>query len=138
MHTSLNSPHRTYRQSRITEMLSTSRSTRNIPSTLLSLNQRPRGAWPESTKRVRLAPQAHDSTTYTTTLLKPESVSMCISSVTGIKFDHVDFGGRVEGGYVYPGGESGDEDGHGTHVAGIVGGGTYGVAKSVTLHEVKV
>ena len=50
---------------------------------------------------------------------------------TGIYSDHVDFGGRVLPGqdYVNDGHSTNDCDGHGTHVAGTVGGTTYGVAR---------
>jgi subtilisin family serine protease len=77
---------------------------------------------------------------------------------SGILSTHTDFGGRVTSGFsIY--GESrldtngkcttpyssetipastADEYGHGTHVAGIIGGTTYGVAKAVTLVPVRV
>ncbi len=61
---------------------------------------------------------------------------------TGIRSTHQQFGGRVGSGYVYPGVDSGigaeDCYGHGTHVAGTLGGTTYGVAKAVTLIPVRV
>lgn len=59
---------------------------------------------------------------------------------TGIRATHQDFGGRVIGGaYVIQDGlGTGDCNGHGTHVAGTVGGSTYGVAKGVTLIPVRV
>lgn len=49
---------------------------------------------------------------------------------TGIRFDHVDFGGRASGGYDAFGGNASDCNGHGTHVAGTAAGSTYGVAKA--------
>jgi subtilisin family serine protease len=59
---------------------------------------------------------------------------------TGIRYDHVDFGGRAILGAdtVTSGGSGSDCNGHGTHVAGTTGGATYGVAKAVTLVAVRV
>lgn len=59
---------------------------------------------------------------------------------TGILASHGDFGGRVTSGYsaIADGGGTTDCNGHGTHVAGTVGGSTWGVAKSVTLVPVRV
>lgn len=59
---------------------------------------------------------------------------------TGIRATHVDFGGRVIGAYsaVNDGNGASDCNGHGTHVAGIIGGSTYGVAKRARLYSVRV
>jgi subtilisin family serine protease len=59
---------------------------------------------------------------------------------TGIRTTHQDFGGRAFGAFTSIADGRGTEDcnGHGTHVAGTVGGGTWGVAKSVTLWAVRV
>ena len=58
---------------------------------------------------------------------------------TGIRFSHNDFGGRATSGYdAVDGGSADDCNGHGTHVAGTVGGATYGVAKAVQLVAVRV
>jgi subtilisin family serine protease len=59
---------------------------------------------------------------------------------TGILGSHVDFGGRVAAGYdgVADGRGTSDCNGHGTHVAGTLGGATYGVAKAVSLVPVRV
>jgi len=59
---------------------------------------------------------------------------------TGIRASHADFGGRVTGGATFVSDGRGTDDcqGHGTHVAGTIGGATWGVAKSVRLHPVRV
>ena len=59
---------------------------------------------------------------------------------TGIRSTHTEFRGRVMSGYSTIKGAKSTEDchGHGTHVAGIVGGNTFGVAKAVTLYAVRV
>ncbi|MBD3933608.1 S8 family peptidase [Streptomyces chumphonensis] len=57
---------------------------------------------------------------------------------TGINHTHNDFGGRASFGFDAFGGNGNDGNGHGTHVAGTVGGNTYGVAKKVDLVSVRV
>ena len=69
---------------------------------------------------------------------------------TGVRTTHREFGGRVGAGVRFfhegddvdePGSSDSDTSdcfGHGTHVAGIIGGSTYGVAKGVTVVPVRV
>jgi hypothetical protein len=59
---------------------------------------------------------------------------------TGIRATHQQFGGRVSGGFtaINDGNGTNDCNGHGTHVSGTVGSATYGVAKGVSLHPVRV
>ncbi|MDQ4098198.1 MAG: S8 family peptidase [Actinomycetota bacterium] len=59
---------------------------------------------------------------------------------TGIRFSHSQFGGRAVSGpdYVQNDGRADDCDGHGTHVAGTLGGSSYGVARDVRLVAVRV
>lgn len=57
---------------------------------------------------------------------------------SGIRTTHQEFEGRAIKGYTAFPGDEGDSIGHGTHVAGTVGGKTFGVAKKATLISVKV
>ena len=57
---------------------------------------------------------------------------------TGIRTSHTQFGGRASNVFDVNGGNGQDCNGHGTHVAGTVGGSTYGVAKNVMLRGVRV
>ncbi|HEX8908325.1 MAG TPA: S8 family serine peptidase, partial [Anaeromyxobacteraceae bacterium] len=59
---------------------------------------------------------------------------------TGLRATHVQFGGRAAGAFtaVSDGNGTDDCNGHGTHVAGTLGGATSGVAKGVRLWAVRV
>ena len=68
---------------------------------------------------------------------------------TGVRTTHTDFGGRAIPTLDVTQGAltvcqtnetscANDVQGHGTHCAGTVGGSTYGIAKSATIHAVKV
>ncbi|MBC2877218.1 MULTISPECIES: S8 family peptidase [Streptomyces] len=62
---------------------------------------------------------------------------------TGIDYTHPEFGGRARKGVdlVDPDGDGSDcptGSGHGTHVAGIIGGAEHGIARKVTLVSVRV
>jgi subtilisin family serine protease len=57
---------------------------------------------------------------------------------TGIAAGNNDFRGRASNVYDALGGNGSDCNGHGTHVAGTIGGTTYGVAKGVRLLGVRV
>lgn len=58
---------------------------------------------------------------------------------TGIRLTHTDFDGQAVSGFdAIDGGSADDCHGHGTHVAGTVGGTTYGMAKDVRLVAVRV
>ncbi|SCU87867.1 LAMI_0D07800g1_1 [Lachancea mirantina] len=56
---------------------------------------------------------------------------------TGIFKEHKQFRGRAKFGADFVGEGPGDLNGHGTHVAGLVGSRTFGVAKNSKLFEVK-
>ncbi|MDN3295576.1 S8 family peptidase [Streptomyces ficellus] len=59
---------------------------------------------------------------------------------SGIDYAHAEFGGRAVPGFDAMGDGRNGQDcaGHGTHVAGTVGGATYGVARQATLVSVRV
>ncbi|WP_284045269.1 S8 family peptidase [Paractinoplanes maris] len=76
------------------------------------------------------------STTYTYPVTASNVTAYIID--TGIRYTHNDFGGRATAGYDAVGTGAVDCNGHGTHVAGTVGGTTYGVAKQARLVGVRV
>lgn len=57
---------------------------------------------------------------------------------TGIRLTHQEFSGRAEWGYNAVNDVDADNAGHGTHVAGTIGGINFGVAKNTTLVAVKI
>src|SRR5512140_1491960 len=59
---------------------------------------------------------------------------------TGLRATHTQFEGRVGDGYsaIHDGKGTDDCNGHGTHIAGIIGGASYGMAPGVTVHPVRV
>ena len=59
---------------------------------------------------------------------------------TGVLNSHNEFGGRATSGYDFIDNDSDTTDcnGHGTHVAGTIGGASYGVAKNVNIVGVRV
>ena len=59
---------------------------------------------------------------------------------TGILGTHVDLAGRMGNGFtsIIDGNGTNDCNGHGTHTATTAGGTTYGVAKAMTIHPVRV
>lgn len=69
-----------------------------------------------------------------------QNVRVCVYVVdSGIQTSHTEFEGRaVWGANLVTGSPDVDENGHGTHVAGTVGGKTFGVARKAKLVAVKV
>lgn len=88
-----------------------------------------------------LARISHRNTGFTTYIYDSTAGQNTWSYIidTGINTAHTQFGGRATQGYSAISGETAaDGNGHGTHVAGTVGGSTYGVAKNTNLVAVKV
>ncbi|KAK3386218.1 peptidase S8/S53 domain-containing protein [Sordaria brevicollis] len=86
----------------------------------------------------RLSSKTKGTTTYTYD--NSAGAGTCAYVIdTGINTAHTDFGGRATWLANYAGdGINSDGNGHGTHVAGTIGGTTYGVAKKTKLYAVKV
>lgn len=56
---------------------------------------------------------------------------------SGVEIGHPEFQGRARSGMDFTNEGPGDINGHGTHVAGLIGSQTYGVSKGVTIIDVK-
>jgi hypothetical protein len=64
---------------------------------------------------------------------------MLVWDGSGVDVNHIDFEGRAFwGGNFVPGSPDTDENGHGTIIAGIAAGTSYGVAKKANIISVKV
>ena len=122
-------------------------------ATLEKLRQDPSVAYVEQDQEVRLSTTQNNATwgldridqrdlplngTYTYTPTGAGVKAYIID--TGILTSHSQFSGRTAAGYsaINDGRGTTDCNGHGTHVAGTVGGSTYGVAKGVTVIPVRV
>lgn len=102
----------------------------------VSTTQSPAPSWGLDRVDERSLPLSN-SYTYNATAAQQSVVRAYIID-TGILTSHPDFGGRASVGFDAVGGNGIDCNGHGTHVAGTVGGATYGIAKSVKLVAVRV
>jgi subtilisin family serine protease len=76
------------------------------------------------------------SGTYSYTATSPAVRAYVID--TGILTSHSQFGGRAANVYDAFGGSGSDCHGHGTHVAGTIGGSSYGIARAALLRGVRV
>ncbi|WP_211262198.1 S8 family peptidase [Nitriliruptor alkaliphilus] len=118
------------------------------------LRQRPNVAYVEADRRVEASQTAQSPATWgldridqrnlpldnTYTYTRTGAGVRAYIIDTGIRATHTEFGNRVIAGATAINDRRGTSDcnGHGTHVAGTVGGSTYGVAKEVTLVPVRV
>jgi subtilisin family serine protease len=71
---------------------------------------------------------------------KPASAVTAYVIDTGVRTSHKEFGGRATSGWDFVDNDAKANDchGHGTHVAGTIGGATYGVAKDVKIVALRV
>ncbi|KAG5636157.1 hypothetical protein DXG03_005097, partial [Asterophora parasitica] len=87
----------------------------------------------------RLTNQNADALTFSYTYDDSAGAGVDVYVVdTGVYTGHSTFGGRARWGATFGGYPDADGNGHGTHVAGTVGGSQYGVAKAVSIIAVKV
>jgi subtilisin family serine protease len=107
---------------------------RDLPVETASTTQSPTPSWGLDRIDQRTAVTSTGAFTYNAT---GAGVTAYIID-TGIQTANTDFSGRASTGFDAFGGTGLDCNGHGTHVAGTVGGEAYGVAKDVSLVGVRV
>ncbi|KAK4098653.1 subtilisin-like protein [Parathielavia hyrcaniae] len=90
-----------------------------------------------TTGLARISHAARGSQTYVFDDSAGEGITAYVVD-TGIRVDHEEFEGRATFGANFIDNVDTDEAGHGSHVAGTIGGKTFGVAKKVQLVAVKV
>ncbi|KAI5955535.1 hypothetical protein KGF57_003668 [Candida theae] len=86
-------------------------------------------------RRKRLRPNKQYPYIYDNQFMGQGVIAYVIDS--GVEVNHPEFEGRASAGIDFTNEGSGDTNGHGTHVAGLIGSATYGVAKNVNIVEVK-
>jgi subtilisin family serine protease len=86
---------------------------------------------------IRLSNAARGASTYVFDDSAGEGITAYIVD-TGIRVTHSEFEGRATFAANFVNDVDTDENGHGSHVAGTIGGKTFGVAKKVSLVGVKV
>lgn len=86
---------------------------------------------------VRLSHASTNGTGYVFDVAAGEGITAYVVD-TGILVTHSQFEGRATFGANFVNAVDTDENGHGSHVAGTIGGSTFGVAKNVQLVAVKV
>jgi len=124
-------------------------------SALSALNVRPEVAYIEADQEVHIAQSCSSQSGATWGLNRIDERTVALDGIfnydtsagegvdsyivdTGILLTHDEFEGRAIFGANFVDNNNNDCNGHGTHVAGTVGGATYGVAKKTTLLAVKV
>jgi subtilisin family serine protease len=118
-----------------------------LKNVTLSTNQSPAPSW--GLKRIDQLPSAVSPSSWINAyswIAGGKGVNVYVLD-SGIRITHVDFGGRATNDADFVGDNNlgwcasnlgGAGAGHGTEVASIIGGTTYGIAKLVSLHSVRV
>lgn len=115
--------------------------------TKVQLHDKTPGTWglkriSQSSRVLSVKGQADTTATFESYTFKGEEDSLGAGvdiyiADTGVNIDHVEFGGRATFGWAFDNDKT-DDNGHGTHCAGIAASRTFGVAKGANIIGVKV